>query len=321
MPPETKNRFALWVRAVRAPFFTASLIPVLTGAALTLYYGTPAAWAWLPLIALGAVSFHAGTNLTNDYYDHGRGVDTPTSFGSSKVIQEGLLTPRAVLRAGLLFFALGTLVSLPFLFLRGPTALVLLALALLGGYLYTGTPFAYKYVALGDLFVFLLMGPLMVVGTSFVLTGRWDGRVLAASLPVGFLVSAILHANNLRDIEHDRAAGVRTFANTLGPEKAKSFYALLLGAAYLAVSVMIFDGTLPWLAVSVGATLPLARRNLAMVRPTRRRLKVANSDLKVANSDLKAIDVATAQLHLAFGLLYIVSLVLASLLVASIFNK
>jgi len=303
MTTRPKNRPAAWVQAVRAPFFTASLVPVCAGAALTLYYGTPAAWAALPLIILCAVIFHAGTNLINDYYDHVRGVDTAASLGSSKVIQQGLLQPRELLRAGLLLFGLGALLSGAFILLRGPVVLVFLACALLGGYLYTGTPLAYKYAALGDLFVFLLMGPLMVVGTSVILTGLWDGRALAASLPIGFLVAAILHANNLRDIEHDRGAGVRTLANTIGLGPAKRLYALLLGAAYLAVTVMLFDGTLPWLAVSVYATFPLAYRNV----------KTAGRSRTASAGGLATLDIASARLHLAFGLLYIISLLLGSL--------
>ncbi len=303
MTAATKTRCAVWIQAVRAPFFGASLVPVCLGAALTLYYGTPAAWPFLPLIALCAVTFHAATNIINDYYDHVKGVDTPGSFGSSKVIQQGLLQPRELLRAGLLLFALGSLLSCAFIPLRGPVVLLFLACALLGGYLYTGTPLGYKYVALGDLFVFLLMGPLMVLGTHVVLTGHWDGRVLAAALPVGFLVAAILNANNLRDIEHDRAAGVRTLANTLGFQAAKKEYALLLAGAYLVVGVMIFYGTLPWLTASVCGTLPLAWRNFETVRTAR----------KTVARELATLDLATARLHLAFGLLYILSILLGAL--------
>ncbi len=295
-----KTRLAVWIQAVRAPFFSASLIPVCVGAALTLYYGTPAAWPFLPLVLMCAVTFHAATNIINDYYDHVKGVDTVRSLGSSKVIQQGLLQPSELRRAGLLLFALGALLSCAFLPLRGPVVLLFLACALLGGYLYTGSPLGYKYLALGDLFVFLLMGPLMVLGTYVILTDRWDGRVLAASLPVGLLVAAVLGANNLRDIEHDRAAGVRTLAGALGFQAAKRVYALLLVGAYLVVAVMIFNGTLPWLTASVCATFPLARRNLKTVRAAR----------KTDARELATLDLATARLHLAFGLLYIFSILL-----------
>ncbi len=107
------------------------------------------------------------------------------------------------------------------------------------GFFYTARPVGYKYFALGDALVFTLMGPLMVIGSYFVLTGSYNHAVPIASLPVGCLVAAILHANNMRDIQHDCDAQVRTVANLLGHDRARFEYYALVGGAYVAVLGMI----------------------------------------------------------------------------------
>ena len=113
-------------------------------------------------------------------------------------------------------------IGLVFIAVRGWPILAIGVVGLLGGYFYTAKPVGLKYLALGDLSVFVLMGPLMVVGAYLVMTGEYHHRVLLVSLPIGCLVTAILHANNTRDILHDRQAKVRTMANLLGHRGARS---------------------------------------------------------------------------------------------------
>ena len=102
-----------------------------------------------------------------------------------------------------------SLVGLYLVALRGPAIVVLGLLGLVGGYVYTAPPFQYKYHALGVPLVFLLMGPLMVVGSYFAVTGAWSLTALVLSIPVGLLVAAILHGNEWRDISEDTRAGHR----------------------------------------------------------------------------------------------------------------
>ncbi len=294
------NKIRVWLQAVRAPFFTASVIPVLTGAALVFFRGVAARWDLLPLIVLCAVLFHGATNIANDYFDFKNGVDKPGTPGSSKVIEQRLLEPAQLFRAAWILFGAASLLSLFFIPSRGPGVLVFLGLALLGGYLYTGSPFAYKYLALGDLMVFLLMGPLMVTGTCFILTGAYGRDALAVSLPIGCLVAAILHANNTRDILYDRQARIRTLAGLVGFENAKSIYYFLVGAAYTCSALMIVTGTLPIWSLAVFMTFPAAARNLPTVRKARGASPAA----------LATIDVESAKLHLSFGVLYIATLLL-----------
>jgi 1,4-dihydroxy-2-naphthoate octaprenyltransferase len=149
--------------------------------------------------------------------------------------------------------------------------------------------------------VFLLMGPLMVWGSYFALTGAIDQRAVYVSLPIGFLVTAILNANNLRDIQRDRQARVKTLENVLGYRFAKGEYLSLLCAAYAGVGIMMAMKILSWPSALVFLSLPLALKNI--------RQALANRE--DTPGQIAFLDRATAQLHLAFGVLLFISLIIA----------
>jgi 1,4-dihydroxy-2-naphthoate octaprenyltransferase len=161
--------------------------------------------------------------------------------------------------------------------------------------LYTGGPWPLGYHGLGDLFVFAFFGLVAVIGSAYLQLNAVSARVGWAALPVACLVTAILVVNNLRDIETDRQAGKHTLAVRLGRGGTRLEYVLLLAAAYLAPLLGWLAGFvsgwfwLPWL------TLPLALKV---------RRVVAREEGRPLNAALKG----TAQLHLAFGLLFAVSL-------------
>lgn len=299
----SRSALSIWVQAVRVFSFTASMVPVLVGAVLALSYPGDVLWWLFPLVVLCSLLFHAGTNLVSDYFDFMRGVDRKDSFGSSGVLVNSLLEPKQVLNAGLLMFALGFLLGLILVYYRGAPIFWLGVIGLLGGFFYTGKPIGYKYIALGDLLVFTLMGPLMVIGSYYVMTGAYAARVLYVSLPIGFLVAAILHANNLRDIVHDTQANVRTLANIFGLKAAKIEYYLLIGGAYLSVVIMVISGVAkPWL-LTVFLSMPPAVKNVKTISGARQDNAAA----------IAMVDVQTAQHHFLFGILLTVGLILSAI--------
>lgn len=293
----------LWIQAVRAPFFTASVIPVLLSAAYACWQKAGVSWPLFFLILTATMFLHAGTNTINDYYDFKKGVDKKTTFGSSRVLVDGLMTPRALLIGSYILFGLGFLSGLVLVTFRGAPLLIMGLLGLCGGYLYSAKPLGLKYVGLGDLTVFIFMGPLLVVGAYYAVTGIYDPRVIYVSLPIAFLVTAILHANNLRDIGYDRDAGIRTWTLILGLKAAKANYYCLLIAAYISVVVMVLCGVLPALCLAVFLSLPLAIKNISCIAAAR----------EEHLAEIATMDVRTAQLHLVFGVLYIVSLFAAAI--------
>jgi len=301
--PTPRGKLSLWAQAARPFSYTASAIPPLVAAALALSHPGPVVWALLPLVLVGSILLHAGTNMVGEYFDFVNRVDRPDTVHSN-VLVDGLLPPRQILWGGLAAFALACLTGIPMIWARGLWVVYLGLVGLVGGFFYTGRPIGYKYVALGDPLVFALMGPLMVVGSHFVLTGGFHPVAFYVSIPVGCLVAAILVANNIRDIEDDRKADVRTLAMILGFGPGKVEYHLLLGGAYAAVIVMAaFRVVGPWPLLTL-ASLPLAFRNVRLLARTRK------DDLK----PIAALDVLTAQLHLAFGVLFCAGLILQALL-------
>jgi len=291
---QKRTLLGVWFQAARPFSLTASVLPVVIGAVLAASAEGPVDWPLFPLIVACSLLFHVGTNMVSDYFDYRRGVDRDETFGSSRVLVEGLLTPRQLLAAGILLFAVGFSLGLLLVAVRGWPIFILGVIGLLGGWFYTGGPVAYKYVALGDILVFVLMGPLMVIGSYFALTGGFSLTVFYASLPVGCLVAAILHANNLRDIPHDAKANIRTMAMVLGVTAAKAVYAGLVAGAYLVVIVMVMARLVTPLALTVLLTLPLAVRNVKAVLAS-----VPGKPESIATGD-----VMSAQLHLAFCALF-----------------
>jgi len=298
---KTKNRskFSIWIQAVRAFSFTASSVPVLLGAALALNYPGKVMWVLLPVVYIAGLLIHAATNLINDYYDYKKGVDKDYTYGSSGVILQGLLPAKQVLIGGFVLFAITAARGVILVAVRGVPMLVLGLIGLIGGYFYSGHPWGYKYYGLGDFLVFILMGPLMVIGSYYALTGNYHYFVLLISLPVGFLVAAILQANNTRDIRHDKDAGVKTLENILGHKAAKVGYCFSVTTAYLSVVLMVIFKILPVWSLAVVLTLPLALKNM-------KKLAKSHSDKP---EEIATIDVETAQLHFGFGLLLIISVV------------
>ncbi|HOQ05455.1 MAG TPA: 1,4-dihydroxy-2-naphthoate octaprenyltransferase [Anaerohalosphaeraceae bacterium] len=292
-----RTRLSIWLQAFRPFSYTASIIPVFLGAALA-YGNAETQWPLLPFVLAASLAIHAGTNLINEYFDFLKGVDRPDTRGGSRVLPEGLLSPGAVLAAGLICFALTALLGLWFIWLRGWPMLLLGLVGMAGGFFYTGFPFFLKYRGFGDPMVFVLMGPLMVIGSYYVLTGAYSHSVLWVSLPVGCLVAAILSANNLRDIEDDIKAGIQTTACLLGFRLAKLEYAALVLTAFGITAVLIVLNILPLLSLLVLLTAPLAFRNLHTVLTSR------------DSPELEALDRKTAALHLAFGILLILSILL-----------
>lgn len=289
--PRAPGRAAVWMRALRLYSVTASVVPVALGIAV--------AWPlrdrlgpllFLPAL-LGGVLLHLGTNLVNDLGDFEKGVDHEGALGGSGVLTGRLLTPREVGRAAGLCFALAALIGVLLIAERGPAMAALGVAGLVGGWGYTAGP-RYKYLGLGDLFVFLLMGPLMVLGGALAVSGKVTLAPVLASLPVGLLVTAILHANNVRDLEADQHSGLRTVAIWLGRRPSLAYFAALVYGAYLAVILLVALRVLPWPSLLPLLTFPLARKAV-------RDLAAAET---VEARRARPLVEQTAQLHFAFGL-------------------
>jgi 1,4-dihydroxy-2-naphthoate octaprenyltransferase len=297
------RRRAGGVWEILRPFaYTASVIPVLLGAAVA---SNDSLFQWAPFIAAlaGAMLLHSGTNVINEIYDVRRGVDTITSPRASHALVKGRLTERAAFAVAFGAFALAIVAGLYLIVLRGPAIVGLGLLGLAGGYFYTAPPFEYKYKALGVPLVFFLMGPLMVEGSYFAVTGAWSMEALIASIPVGLLVAAILDGNEWRDISEDSRAGIRTLSGGIGKEYAHYLYVSLVLGAYMVLGVAVAFHLLPPETLLAVISLPF----LAQV------IRSAELGATGQARAIAMIDLQTARLHMVFGALLVVGLLLSGL--------
>ncbi|HEX8024820.1 MAG TPA: LLM class flavin-dependent oxidoreductase, partial [Candidatus Limnocylindrales bacterium] len=296
-----RRRLAATWEILRPFAYTASVIPVLAGAALAVVDG---AFSWPPFIAalVGGVLLHSGTNIVNEVYDVRKGVDTIISPRGSHAIVKGRMTERSALLTAGLAFLLAVVIGVYLITLRGPAIIVLGLLGLVGGWGYTAPPLQYKYHALGVPLVFVLMGPLMVVGSYFAITGAWSLSALVLSIPVGCLVAAILHGNEWRDIGEDTRAGITTLSSRVGKEWAHYGYVALILGAYITLGLAVAFRLLPPATLLAILSLPF----LAQV--------VRSAELGATGQAraIAMIDLQTARLHLAFGALLVAGVLLSA---------
>lgn len=291
-----------WLKAIRAYSLPASVVPVVLGSVYAWYETGRFSWLLFVLALVAGMSYHVATNLINDYYDYKHGVDREGTLGGSGVLVDRDLAPRQVIVAGYLFLALGTVIGLWFVYELGWPILAIGVAGAVGAIFYTTTPGSAKYNALGEPLVFLMMGVGMVLGAYYIQAETLTWHAVWASLPVAFLVTAILQANDTRDIVDDRAAGITTLSTLLGPTGGRVLYSLLLLGAYLSAIALPAFGIAPWWMLLVLVTLPLAWKLHATFWTYR----------GIEGQGLVGTVERTAQLHLAFGLLLSIGVALGA---------
>jgi 1,4-dihydroxy-2-naphthoate octaprenyltransferase len=209
------------------------------------------------MISLGVALLLIGVNLANDYFDYRSGADPPVGVGS-RPLQSGVLAPTSYLTGSFVAFGLAGLAGVILALASPPLILLIGFLGALLGFFYTAPPLRLGYRGLGELIVFLTLGVGATLGAYVVTTADFQPRVVLASLPIALTVTALLHANNLRDLTDDARSGKRTLAVRLGKRRAEFEYACLIAGAEAAVLVLALVQT-PLVLVAL-VTLPQAWR-------------------------------------------------------------
>jgi 1,4-dihydroxy-2-naphthoate octaprenyltransferase len=207
---------------------------------------------------IGSIFIQIGTNLANDYSDARRGADTADRLGPVRVTSAGLVTPQRVLNATWVAFAVAVACGIYLAFVAGWIILVVGVASIAAGVLYTGGPRPYGYAGLGEVFVFLFFGLVAVNGSYYVQLEELDALPLGLSIAVGFLATAILVVNNVRDLETDRRAGKNTSAVRMGRANAVNLYRLLVAGAFVLLPFSIWAGECKWWPLLGLLAIPLA---------------------------------------------------------------
>lgn len=296
------TRVQRWVQALRAPFFSATLIPLFLGTSIAFSQtGLFSFWSFFWTV-LGMLCIHAGVNLANDYFDHRSGNDAlngnPTPFsGGSRVIQEGLIPASQIRMAFLLFLAAGAGIGLYLnSIVPGDTILFLGVAGMAIGYFYSSPPFAASYHRLGELVVMVGFGPLIVYGSYFVQAHVFSWTPLLASVPVALLIGLVLFLNEFPDFEADVKSRKRNVVNTIGKEASTMMLTFVLLVVF---AFMLFGVAMRWFPLISLITLAGLPYAWTVVRVTRE-----NKDRIL---ELLPANAAMIKLNFVFGALFTMS--------------
>jgi len=242
-----------FIKLMRLPFLSASIIPYLIGAAYCLRKEGIIVLDGRFFAGLFAVVFaHIGANIFNDYFDSRSGNDWQDKtdhifFGGSKVIQKGLLTEKEVFKAGAVFIFLSAVSVILLQNIIRDIPVILFGASILSlAIFYTAPPLKLAYRGLGEVVIFILFGSAIVAGSYTILTKRYFGlNELILSLPVSFLVTAILYCNEVPDYQVDKNAGKNNLVVRLGLRFACWGYLFLVFGIFASIILCVLLGILP----------------------------------------------------------------------------
>ncbi len=341
-----KNRLGVWIRAVRAPFFTGTIIPVLLGAVIAYYdlmqAGATNLWSWpmFWMAVIGAILAHAGTNMGNDYFDHTSRNDEYNKLfspfnGGSRMIQAGIMAPWKVLFATILCFSgtiyfgleLNRMISGSYF---GNSPLIWLGFFGVGlGALYTWNPIRLGYRGWGELSIALGFGPVMVLGTHYVLTANyinkdislWDWQMpLLASIPVAILIMLVVWINQFQDLPADKKVGKNTWVVRLAEfkgsyinyEKPFQYYKYFNYLSFAFIFALGFVGFVkpefatPFVLISL-LPLVLLRYAIKWGKEWMERWNEPDADRQKLPYELLKVNVSTVGIHFLTGTLLVIS--------------
>ncbi|MGQ9351549.1 1,4-dihydroxy-2-naphthoate polyprenyltransferase [Mycolicibacterium gilvum] len=252
---------AQWIEGARPRTLPNAVAPVIAGTGAAAWLDG-ASW-WKALLALVvAVALIIGVNYANDYSDGIRGTDDVRS-GPLRLVGSKLAAPKSVLTAAVVSLAVGALAGLVLAWFSAPWLIAVGAVCIAGAWLYTGGSKPYGYLGLGEVAVFVFFGLVAVLGTQYTQALRVDWVGLTLAVAIGCLSSAVLVANNLRDIPTDAESGKITLAVRLGGAKTRVLFTVLTAIPFVLTLVLI--AATPWCAAGLLA-LPLALRAAGPVR-------------------------------------------------------
>jgi 1,4-dihydroxy-2-naphthoate octaprenyltransferase len=225
------------VEGARPKTLPLAISPVLLGTASAMWAG---AFSWLlALLALVvALSIQIGVNYANDYSDGIRGTDQ-FRVGPARLTVSGAVPQKHVLVAAVTSFSVAALSGLSIVLITGLWWLLAVGgVALVAAWFYTGGKTPYGYRGFGEIVVFVFFGLVATIGTAYIQTGSLPFETWLTGSGVGFIASAVLLVNNLRDIDQDTAAGKRTLAVVVGPKASQFAITVLLLAPFGVVAFL-----------------------------------------------------------------------------------
>jgi 1,4-dihydroxy-2-naphthoate octaprenyltransferase len=216
---ELKQSISLWIEGARPKTIPAAIVPVIVGTSAVadgdLTPGCGLSWVRFLLALFVSVALQVGVNYANDYSDGIRGADYDR-IGPRRLVGSGLVDPGKVKNAAVLSFACAAIAGLSLVVLAGWWLIFVGLSGILAAWFYTGGSRPYGYLGFGEIFVFIFFGLVATIGSAYVQIEAFEPLPILLSVPVGFLATALLVTNNLRDLSKDKAVDKKTLAVRLG---------------------------------------------------------------------------------------------------------
>jgi 1,4-dihydroxy-2-naphthoate octaprenyltransferase len=307
-PERPKPGLKVWFMEMRPPFFTATIVPTVFGTVFAWHETSSFDTLLFVLTLTGVLFLHAGTNVVNDYFDYRSGTDrinrnkSPFNGGSPFVV-EGTLSPEAIYRAALIFFAVGAVIGLILAFWVTWLIIPLGALGISLGYFYTAPRANLAARGVGEIAVGLGFGPLVVGGAYAVQTGGLAWLPFAAGAPIGLLIGLVLFINQFPDMEADGRVGKTHWVVRMGLPKATIWYIALMSTAFASIIVLWIMGVYPALALLglIPGVIALRAGRIVLRRHSQ-------------FGELIPAQLMTIQIHMYVGILITVGMIASELL-------
>lgn len=311
---------------LRLPFTTASIVPIILGTAIA--WGVTGIFLWdvFLLTLIGGVCIHLGANVANDYWDYRQGSDNINIeyirpfTGGSRMIQKGLLSPRAVLAGSIALSSIGAIIGLYLTITRGLLVLVLGFLGIFLGFFYTAPPLKFVSRGIGEIVIGVCFGILLTFGAFYTQVQLFAWEPIIMALPVALLVSAILYINEFADFKADRDSEKYTLVVRLGRRRAAFLYVAILLLVYLIVGFSVLFNITTWFSLLLLSTIPLsligARYTLKFYEQPMAMIPANVST--ILNHLLTGITLSVAYIYLGLSLIFSFELILLAVITTMI---
>jgi 1,4-dihydroxy-2-naphthoate octaprenyltransferase len=276
-------------------------MPVLIGTAIA-FDNRHLEWTLFAAMLLASMMIQSAVNMFNEYFDFKRGLDTKDSVGIGGVIVRNELSEHAVLKMAEFFFVISVLLGIYICARTSWWLAIAGSISMLVGYLYSGGRSPLAYTPFGDLVAGIFMGLMIVVISYYIQTASVAVSTIILSLPISILVAAILLANNIRDAEGDLKKGRRTLAILLGQQKATCLLCTMFITSFAVVILVIILNYASPLTLISFASVPKAVRSIEIFRT------------KSTPVEMMPAMKAASNLHLHFGILFTIGIILGKLL-------
>lgn len=293
-----------WFLATRPWSFSASAIPCLVAISYIYYIKdieefNNINWVYGTVAFIAVIIFQSAGNLYNDYFDYKKKVDRKETTLSSRILVDNIFTAKQIFNFASILLIIGIIIGIILCVLTSWKLIIIGILGVLSAIFYNKA----KYIALGDLCIFICYGLLIALGTALILTEIFYWKILLINIPLALLIVGILHANNTRDINNDIEAGITTMAILLNLQLSKIYFVVLIVISYLFIIVLCTINIFSYYSFVVFLSLPIAINAIIKM------LKTNLSKLK----NIQNLSEIMSKFVLIFGLLLCIANVLGKL--------